>query len=217
MELSNINSLSVSNKSTSGGSFSISDFNMFLQMLTTQMKNQDPLNPIDSADYALQLATFSNVEQAVLTNQLLDEIKDDIRSSGFSDLSSLIGHEALSVGAIRLNGSPIQIFPNFPPGVNRAILTVQDESGSIVSREAVALNQENYTWRGVDSSGGPLQNGKYILKMESYIDDLLISSDDVAHYSKIIEIQNIESGRIILDNGAKLNPSELMGVRNVEW
>ena len=48
-----------------------SDFDTFLQMLTAQMKNQDPLNPIESADFATQLATFSSVEQAVLTNDLL--------------------------------------------------------------------------------------------------------------------------------------------------
>ena len=40
-----------------------SDFDTFLRMLTVQMRNQDPLDPIDSADYAVQLATFSGVEQ----------------------------------------------------------------------------------------------------------------------------------------------------------
>ena len=43
-----------------------SDFETFLKMLTTQMQNQDPLNPVDSTDYATQLATFSSVEQQVL-------------------------------------------------------------------------------------------------------------------------------------------------------
>ena len=45
-----------------------SDFETFLKMLTVQMENQDPLNPVDSADFAVQLATFSSVEQQVLTN-----------------------------------------------------------------------------------------------------------------------------------------------------
>ena len=47
------------------------DFDTFLKMMTTQMKNQDPTKPIDSADYAVQLATFSGVEQQTKTNQLL--------------------------------------------------------------------------------------------------------------------------------------------------
>jgi flagellar basal-body rod modification protein FlgD len=48
-----------------------SDFETFLKMLTVQMQNQDPLNPVDSSDYATQLATFSGVEQQVQTNDLL--------------------------------------------------------------------------------------------------------------------------------------------------
>ena len=51
-----------------------SDFDTFLKLLTTQMKNQDPLNPIDSTDYATQLATFSGVEQQTRTNQLLESL-----------------------------------------------------------------------------------------------------------------------------------------------
>ena len=51
-----------------------SDFETFLKMLTVQMKNQDPLNPVESTDYATQLATFSGVEQAVLTNDLLKSV-----------------------------------------------------------------------------------------------------------------------------------------------
>ena len=48
-----------------------SDFETFLKMLTVQMQNQDPLNPVDSSDYAVQLATFSGVEQQAQTNDLL--------------------------------------------------------------------------------------------------------------------------------------------------
>ena len=43
-----------------------SDFQTFLTMLTTQLQNQDPLNPVESSDFAVQLATFSGVEQQVI-------------------------------------------------------------------------------------------------------------------------------------------------------
>ena len=59
-----------------------SDFETFLKMLTTQMQNQDPLNPIESSDYAVQLATFSGVEQQVRTNQLLADLANQMGSSG---------------------------------------------------------------------------------------------------------------------------------------
>lgn len=51
-----------------------SDFETFLKMLTTQMENQDPLNPVDSAEFAMQLATFSGVEQQIRTNDILADM-----------------------------------------------------------------------------------------------------------------------------------------------
>ncbi|MFV2001871.1 MAG: flagellar hook capping FlgD N-terminal domain-containing protein, partial [Paracoccaceae bacterium] len=51
-----------------------SDFETFLKLLTTQLKNQDPLKPVDSSDFAVQLATFSSVEQQVKTNDLLTSL-----------------------------------------------------------------------------------------------------------------------------------------------
>ena len=51
-----------------------SDFETFLKMLTTQLQNQDPLDPVKSEDFAVQLATFSGVEQQVLTNDLLESL-----------------------------------------------------------------------------------------------------------------------------------------------
>jgi flagellar basal-body rod modification protein FlgD len=59
-----------------------SDFETFLRMLTVQMKNQDPLNPIESSDFAVQLATFSGVEQQVKTNDLLTKLADSFGGSG---------------------------------------------------------------------------------------------------------------------------------------
>jgi len=61
-----------------------SDFETFLIMLTTQMENQDPLNPIESSDYAVQLATFSSVEQQVLTNDLLGTLSEQMGPMGMA-------------------------------------------------------------------------------------------------------------------------------------
>jgi len=64
------------------------DYQAFLRLLVTQMKNQDPTAPMDSTDYVAQLATFSQVEQSVQINQKLDNI---LQASTFSQAGSLIG------------------------------------------------------------------------------------------------------------------------------
>lgn len=67
------------------------DFETFVKMLTTQLKNQDPLDPMDSANFASQLAAFSSVEQQVLTNDRLETIKNQLASSGLLSHSEWVG------------------------------------------------------------------------------------------------------------------------------
>ena len=50
------------------------DYDAFLTLLVAEMKNQDPTKPMESTDFIAQLATFSNVEQAVQTNEKLDAL-----------------------------------------------------------------------------------------------------------------------------------------------
>lgn len=59
--------------STSAGTPTV-DYDTFLQLLVTQLKNQDPLSPMEDTEYVAQLATFSNVEQNILTNRHLESL-----------------------------------------------------------------------------------------------------------------------------------------------
>ncbi|HMM63161.1 MAG: flagellar hook assembly protein FlgD [Mesorhizobium sp.] len=69
------------------------DYQSFLKLLIAQMKNQDPTDPMDSTQYVAQLATFSQVEQAVQTNAKLDRI---LQSSALSQADTLIGRSITS-------------------------------------------------------------------------------------------------------------------------
>ena len=76
--------------------------NRFLKLLTTQMQNQDPLNPIDSTDYAAQLATFSGVEQQVRTNSLLADLGTHGASGADHGPVDRLWHRARDPEALRL-------------------------------------------------------------------------------------------------------------------
>jgi flagellar basal-body rod modification protein FlgD len=69
------------------------DYQSFLKLLVAQMKNQDPTQPMDSTQYVSQLATFSNVEQAVQMNSKLEKL---LGNSMLSQADSLIGHTVTS-------------------------------------------------------------------------------------------------------------------------
>ncbi len=69
------------------------DYDAFLQLLIAQMRNQDPTDPMDSAEYVAQLATFSGVEQAVKTNAKLDAL---MTALSLSQADAVIGRTVSS-------------------------------------------------------------------------------------------------------------------------
>lgn len=75
-------------KTTTAAASATLDYNSFLQLLIAQIKNQDPLNPMDSTEYVSQLASFSSVEQAIKTNNKLDGV---LTSLSLSQADGLIG------------------------------------------------------------------------------------------------------------------------------
>ncbi|WP_022702333.1 flagellar hook capping FlgD N-terminal domain-containing protein [Pseudorhodobacter ferrugineus] len=193
-----------------------SDFDTFLKMLTAQIQNQDPLNPIDSADYAVQLATFSSVEQQTLTNKKLDALAGLMGAQGLAQLAPWVGQEARSAAPVFMDGTPVTLSPNAETGADRAILVVKDSAGSTVSREDIPVQATSYSWTGKDITGAALPNGTYSLSLESYSDDVQISATPVEHYARIQEVQTSPTGpRFILTGGVSLSAEEITALRSL--
>ena len=93
MEVSGVNSASGNAASARPASSASVDYDTFLKLLVTQMRNQDPTKPMESTEYVAQLATFSNVEQAIQTNEKLDQL---LNSSLLFNSAALIGKTVTS-------------------------------------------------------------------------------------------------------------------------
>lgn len=192
-----------------------SDFNTFLRMLTVQMQNQDPMNPINSADYAVQLATFSGVEQQVRTNQLLADMQGKFSQLGMAEMASWIGKEARSPAPVRYDGTPVTLSPNPATGATRAVLVVKDAQGRLVSREEIPVSAEPYQWLGAGSDGAPLPPGTYSIALESLKGEKVISSLPVEHYARVIEARGGTGGtRLVLEGGVEVLASAVTALRD---
>jgi flagellar basal-body rod modification protein FlgD len=190
------------------------DFDTFLKMLTTQLKNQDPLKPIDSADYAVQLATFSGVEQQVKTNELLANLGAQFGVLGMSQLAAWVGQEARAAGPVWMDGDAVTLAPEPKIGADRAILVVRDAAGTMVSREDMPASATAYEWFGADIEGNPLPTGKYSLTMESYSGDRLLATTPVQAYSRIMEARNGPLGTtLILEGGIEVAAKDITALR----
>ena len=191
-----------------------SDFETFLKMLTTQLKNQDPLKPIDSADYAVQLATFSGVEQQVKTNQLLENLGAQFGVMGMSQLAAWVGQEARAAGPVWMDGDAVTLAPEPKVAADRAILVVRDAAGTVVSREDMPPSTTSYEWFGAGIDGNPLPPGKYSLSTESYSGDRLLGTAPVQAYSRIMEAKNGPLGTtLILEGGIEVAAKDITALR----
>lgn len=191
-----------------------SDFDTFLKMLTAQMQNQDPLNPIDSTDYATQLATFSGVEQQMRTNDLLASLGGQMAVLGMSQLAAWVGQEARAEAPVWMDGDPVTMQLSPAIGADGAVLVVRDASGQLISREDVPIVPGLYDWLGGDSAGDPLPEGLYSLSLESYSGETLLGESPIESYARIIEARNGAGGAtLVLEGGVEVPSSKITALR----
>lgn len=196
------------------GAMISSDFQTFLKMLTTQMENQDPLNPMDSTDFAVQLATFSGVEQQVKTNDLLDVMSAQLGAMNMSDLAGWVGMEARAVASAWFEDTPITLHPEPASGAQRTIIEVRDASGVPVDRVEVPVSDAPLQWAGVTTGGQTLPPGQYSFHLQSYSNDEQIGDEQIAVFSEVVEAR-VEEGEtvLVLASGDEVPASDIAALR----
>ena len=191
-----------------------SDFETFLKMLTVQMENQDPLNPVDSADYAVQLATFSGVEQQVQTNDLLASLGQQMGLTGLSQIAGWVGMEARVEAPVYFDGAPVTVFAPSNTSADQAFLVVRDSSGTQVDHSEIDPAGGQMQWAGVDSSGAPFPPGTYSFSVESRASDAVISTDAAQVYALVTEAKlNNGVAIVALAGGNELPADQISAIR----
>lgn len=200
-------------QNSSGPAMISSDFQTFLRMLTAQVQNQDPLNPMESGDFAVQLATFSGVEQQVRSNDLLAGVKQQLSQTSFAQMSAWLGQEARVSAPVNFHGEPEDIFVELPVGVDAAELLVYSQSGQIVQRLPM-LQGGTYEWAGLEEDGTPLPEGQYSFELLTYFEDQAVAGPPVQTYALITEVQQTAAGVVLsLVSGAEVAAEQVTSLR----
>lgn len=199
---------------SAGASALSSDFETFLRMLTVQMQNQDPLNPIQSSDFAVQLATFSGVEQQIRTNELIASLAQGLNLSGMAGLSGWVGMEGRAPVPARFDGAPVPLVLAPPSGADQVTLIVRDADGRVVTREAVPAAGGDYAWSGTDEGGAPVPFGLYSFELESRRAGEFLSADPIPVYSRITEAR-LDDGEtvVVFEGGSSVRAAEVTALR----
>ena len=141
--------------------------NQFLQLLVTQMKNQDPLNPMDNAQVTSQMAQLSTVTGIDNLNATLQALSNSLTSTTSQSLQAagMIGQGALVAGnGVDLaSGVGVGGF-QLPQSVDNAQVSVYDSAGNLVSTinlGAQPAGVVDWQWNGTDSAGAAMPDGNY--------------------------------------------------------
>lgn len=192
-----------------------SDFETFLRLLTTQMQHQDPLNPMDSTEFASQLAQFSGVEQQVRTNELLTGLQAGFATLGMGQIGGWIGMEAQADMPVRFTGAPLTLSGDPPSLADRRELVVRDDRGTLVQRSPVPLGQDRFDWDGRDAAGNRLPTGTYSLSFEYWSGETPIADRPALIHATVQEAR-LRDGEVwlTLQGGHTLPATEVQGLRN---
>jgi len=143
------------------------NFEMFLTLLTEQMKNQDPLNPLDSTQFVNQLVDFSSVEQQIAQNQNLESLL--ILQSAAAQANS-VGY----IGRIAMAATPDALMQDgnaeweytLPEDAESVSLVIKD-GDRIVARATgeTTTGTHTFQWDGTDAAGSELEEGVYTLEI----------------------------------------------------
>jgi len=145
------------------------NFDTFLVLLTAQLKNQDPLSPMDSTAFTQQLTQMTGVQQQLLTNDLLTSLLAG-QNTGLGGASTYIGQDVTAVWAAdKLTDGKATWSYELGANATGAKLQVLDGAGKVVwSGAASELSQgtHDFTWDGKTTAGGQMSDGGvYTLKI----------------------------------------------------
>ena len=190
------------------------DFETFLTLLTTQMRNQDPLQPMESTEFISQLATFSGVEQQVRANQRLDGILSALSGDTSAGLAEWIGREVRAPTKAAYEGDPIEVGFTAADDADRNLLVVKNAFGSVVASRTLDSGATEATWDGTDDLGNGVAHGDYTFAVESYDGDTLLGTQTGTIYATVTEVR-IADGKpaLVLGNGEQVPLDSITGLR----
>ncbi|RJK94510.1 flagellar basal body rod modification protein [Paracoccus aestuarii] len=188
------------------------DFQTFLTMLTAQLKNQDPLNPMESTDFAIQLATFAGVEQQALSNRFLEQM---VGQSGGGGIAGWIGKEARTTAPVWFGDRAVTLDVAPHALADSVQLVTRDANGREITREEIGPGSGQVDWMGRTEDGGTLHQGAYSFTLESRRAGELIAETRVPAYARIVEAQfDSAGGRVVFEGGGSAPAGEVTALRD---
>ena len=165
------NTTATTNSATTvtGGASIANNFDQFLTLLTTQLRNQSPLDPLDTNEFTAQLVQFAGVEQQLKTNETLTSLLSLNSAGTATSAVGFIGSTITADGATtRLENDKAEWQVNVPRG-GAATITIKDSKGSVVQTltKSLVAGDQTYKWDGTTSTAQKAPAGEYTITIDA--------------------------------------------------
>lgn len=190
------------------------DYESFLKLLTAQLRNQDPLAPMDATQFMTQLAQLSTVEQSMKSNDTLTQVLDTLKSSGMRMDMAFLGRkvEVASNSLPLVDGKAETAYTvaGTPASVKIEVLNA---AGNVVQSAAGALQtgRQTYSWNGKTAGGATAPDGLYTVRITAKdkegkaLDTASVLSDTVS------EVRTVDGAtQFVLKSGATVPASSVL-------
>jgi len=198
-----------------------SNFNTFLTLLTTQLKNQDPTSPMDSKEFTQQLVQFSQVEQSINQNKNLEKLISMFAAQTASNNINFVGKLVdVDSDTVKLatKGDGGYWSYDLPTGATNVKYSITDSAGNVVRTvtsavDAAAHGRIQVAWDGQDSTGNQLPAGSYKLSVTA-TDAQGKTVDGAKVYSRgyVTSLDTIDGVQYLMVGGQQITPDKVVSV-----
>ena len=146
-----------------------SNFNDFLSLLTTQLRNQDPTSPMDTNQFTSELVQFTGVQQEVATNSNLSQLIGLQQTSQVLQSSDLVG-KSVSVNSTELTLQNSAAKLTFQGTAGQQVgIAVVNAAGTPIADATVSetTGTNTWSWNGLDNNGNQVPDGAYRVAVET--------------------------------------------------
>lgn len=172
-----IESVSRASAASSASSTALNDqksiaenFDVFLKLLTTQLKNQNPLEPLKTNEFTQQMVQFTQVEQQVKQNKNLEELGNLFRATALTSTVSYIGKNVTADGdTTNLKDGEAKWDVEFEEAPDESSVVISDKFGKVVYSSKTDFKEgiNDYSWNGQLSQGGLAPEGLYTININA--------------------------------------------------
>jgi flagellar basal-body rod modification protein FlgD len=145
------------------------NFEQFLTLLTTQLKNQSPLEPLDTNKFTEQLVQFASVEQQLKTNDTLSALLSLSKTSTVNNAMSFVGSTITADGRTSTLANGVARWQLNAPRAGTATIEVKNAAGEVVATTTQTLQggEETFAWNGRTSAGAVAPPGSYSIVLNA--------------------------------------------------